>query len=151
MLSYSYIYSSICQHLRQTSINIIVVLFLAPTAAPESVTTPSVTSSTITVQWGMVPCIHQNGPTTGYSVRYGEIGSGSTRNESVTGNEEVISGLKTSTNYTVEVAAETSVGRGDYSEPIIVTTDSKISCQTLQHTLSSSLQLLYQRQLFLLC
>ena len=113
------------------------VLFSAPTAAPESVTTPSVTSSTITVQWEMVPCIHQNGPITGYSVRYGVMGSGSTRNESATGNEEVISGLQTSTHYTVEVAAETSVGRGDYSEPIIVTTDSKIRCQTLQHTFSS--------------
>ena len=94
-------------------------------------------STSITVQWGTVPCADQNGPITGYSVRYGEMGSGSTRNESATGNEAVISGLQTSTNYTVEVAAETSVGRGDYSEPIIVTTDSKISCQTLQHTLYS--------------
>ena len=146
MLSYSYIYSSICQHLSQTSINIIVVLFSAPTAAPESVTTPSVTSSTITVQWGMVPCIHQNGPITGYSVRYGEMGSGSTQTESATGNEAVISGLQTTTNYTVEVAAETSVGRGDYSEPIIVTTDSKIRqvSDITTHILFSPFQLRYQ-------
>ena len=94
-------------------------------------------STSITVQWGTVPCADQNGPITGYSVRYGEMGSGSTQTERVTGNEAVISGLQGSTNYTVEVAAETSVGQGEYSEPIIVTTDSKISCQTLQHTLYS--------------
>ena len=94
-------------------------------------------STSITVQWGTVPCADQNGPITGYSVRYGEMGSGSTQTESATGNEAVISGLQTTTNYTVEVAAETSVGRGDYSEPIIVIADSKIRCQTLQHTFSS--------------
>ena len=126
------------------------VIAAGPSAPPSSVTADGMSTS-ITVQWGAVPCAAQNGPITGYLVRYGEMGSGSSQNESATGNEEVISGLKTSTNYTVEVAAENSVGRGDYSEPIIVTTDSKISCQTLQHTLSSSLQLIYQRQLFLLC
>ena len=131
------------------SIANVCVIAAGPSAPPSDVTADGMSTS-ITVQWGTVPCADQNGPITGYSVRYGEMGSGSTRNESATGNEEVISGLKT-TNYTVEVAAETSVGRGDYSEPIIVTTDSKISCQTLQHTFSSSLQLLYQRQLFLPC
>ena len=107
-----------------------------PSAPPGGVTADGMSTS-ITVQWGTVPCADWNGPITGYSVRYGEMGSGSTQTERVTGNEEVISGLQTSTNYTVEVAAETSVGRGDYSEPIIVTTDSKIRCQTLQHTFSS--------------
>ena len=128
-----------------------VCVFAAGPSVPPSGVTADGMSTSITVQWGTVPCADQNGPITGYSVRYGEMGSGSTQTESATGNEAVISGLQMTTNYTVEVAAETSVGRGDYSEPIIVTTNSKISCQTLQHTLSSSLQLLYQRQLFLLC
>ena len=101
--------------------------FAAGPSAPPSGVTADGMSTSITVHWGTVPCAHQNGPITVYSVRYGEMGSESTQNKSVTGNEEVISGLKTSTNYTVEVAAENSVGRGDYSEPIIVTTDSKIS------------------------
>ena len=96
-----------------------------PSAPPSGVTADGMFTS-ISVQWGAVPCADQNGPLTGYSVRYGEMGSGSTQNENATGNEVVISGLKTFTYYTVEVAAESSVGRGDYSEPIIVTTDSKI-------------------------
>ena len=98
-----------------------------PSASPSGVTADGMSTS-ISVQWGPVePCADQNGPITGYSVRYGEMGSGSTQDKTATANEAVISGLETSTNYTVEVAAENSVGRGDYSEPIIVTTDSKIS------------------------
>ena len=118
------------------SIANVCVIAAGPSVPPSGVTADGMSTS-ITVQWGTVPCADRNGPITGYSVRYGEMGSGSTRNESATGNEAMISGLQTTTNYTVEVAAETSVGRGDYSEPIIVTTDSKIRCQTLQHTFSS--------------
>ena len=100
-----------------TSINS-VVLLSAPTSAPESVITPSVTSSTITVQWGMVPCIHQNGPITGYSVRYGVMGSGSTRNKTVSGaseTETMISDLIPSTTYDVQVAGINGNGTGVYS------------------------------------
>ena len=92
----------------------------APTAAPESVTTPSVTSSTITVQWGVVPCIHQNGPITGYSVRYGVMGSGSSQTETVSGaseTETTISDLISSTTYDVQVAAVNGNGTGVYSNP----------------------------------
>ena len=91
----------------------------APTAAPESVTTPSVTS-TITVQWGMVPCIHQNGDITGYSVRYGVMGSGSSQTQTVSGaseTETTISDLMSSTTYDVQVAAVNGNGTGVYSNP----------------------------------
>ena len=108
------------------------VLLLGPSAPPSGATADGMSTS-ITVQWGTVPCADQNGPITGYSVRYGEMGSGSTQTETATGNEAVISGLQGSTNYTVEVAAETSVGRGDYSEPIIVTTDSKTHTASMAH------------------
>ena len=98
-----------------------VSLFLsAPTAAPESVTTPSVTSSTITVQWGMVPCIHHNGDITGYSVRYGVMGSGSSQTKTVSGASETetsISDLISSTTYDVQVAAVNVNGTGVYSNP----------------------------------
>ena len=95
-----------------------VVLFSAPTTAPESVTTPSVTSSTITIQWGMVPCIHQNGDITGYSVRYGVMGSGSSQTETVSGaseTETIISDLMPSTTYVVQVAGMNGNGTGVYS------------------------------------
>ena len=96
-----------------------------PSASPNGVSADG-TSTAISVQWGSVPCIHQNGQITGYSVRYGVVGSGNTETMNVTGNVAMISGLVTSTNYSVEVAAVNSAGVGEYSDPIIVPTESKI-------------------------
>ena len=55
----------------------------APSAAPTSVSVSEDTSSSITVQWGAVDCIHHNGDITGYSVLYGVQGSESTQTMSV--------------------------------------------------------------------
>ena len=85
----------------------------APFAAPVSVTVTEVTSSRITVQWGPVDCIHRNGDITGYSVQYGN------ETASVSGEGTyVISGLMPSTNYSIQVAAETSAGTGPYSAAV---------------------------------
>ena len=83
------------------------------------------TSSSITVQWGAVPCIHRNGDITGYSVQYREVGSGSIQNVSVSGDsitEATISNLISSTIYTIEVAAVNSEDIGQVSYPLIVDT-----------------------------
>ena len=94
-----------------------------PSAAPTSVSVSAVTSSSITVQWGAVDCIHRNGDITGYSVQYGEVGSGSKQTApDVDVTEATISGLMSSTNYSIQVAAENSVGTGDYTDPVIVET-----------------------------
>ena len=98
----------------------------APSAPPTSVSTSDVTSSSITVQWGAVDCIHRNGDITGYSVRYGVQGSGITQTESVSGGattEATISGLTHSTTYSIEVAAVNSAGTGSYSSSITAETD----------------------------
>ena len=106
----------------------------APSAAPTSVSV-SETSSSITVQWEAVDCIHRNGDITGYSVRYGVQGSGSTQTVSVSGGGATmttISGLESSTTYSIEVAAVNSAGTGVYSTPpILVDTDGKSYCITL--------------------
>ena len=93
----------------------------APSAAPTFVATSSDSSSSITVQWGMVPCIHRNGDITGYSVQYGVVGSGSTQTMSVSGGsvtEATISGLRPARTYSIQVAAVNSAGIGLYSAPI---------------------------------
>ena len=82
-------------------------------------------STAISVQWGPVePCADQNGPITGYSVRYGEMGSGSTQNKTVSGylRMTTISELTKETVYTVDVAAETTAGTGVYSLPLTIQT-----------------------------
>ena len=98
----------------------------APSAPPSDVTVTDVTSSTITVQWGEVPCIHQNGAITGYSVQYGVMGSGSTQTMTVSGastTQTTITGLNPSTTYSIQVAAVNSAGTGEYSDPITAMTD----------------------------
>ena len=96
-----------------------------------------VTSSSITVQWGAVDCIHRNGDITGYSVRYGVQGSVSTQTVSVSGGGATmttVSGLESSTTYSIEVAAVNSAGIGVYSTPLIdVETDGKSCCITVHY------------------
>ena len=78
-----------------------------------------VTSSTISVQWGSVPCIHQNGDITGYSVQYEVMGSGNTQTEMLSGDSSggmtTIPGLAAATMYGYQVAAMTGAGTGQYS------------------------------------
>ena len=100
----------------------------APSAAPTSVSVSEVTSSSITVQWGAVDCIHRNGDITGYSVRYGVQGSGNTQNMSVSGGsvtEATVQNLMFFTTYSIEVAAVNSAGAGAYSD--IVTNMTQLS------------------------
>ena len=91
----------------------------APSAPPSSVRVSVESSTAISVQWGPVePCADQNGPITGYSVRYG------TETMSVTGNSSggmtTISGLTPSTTYSIQVAAENN---GPYSTAVDQSTE----------------------------
>ena len=98
-----------------------VLLSAAPSGPPTSVRAAS-TSTSITVQWGAVDCIHHNGDITGYSVQYGVVVSGSTQTISVSGGsvtEATISSLMSSTAYSIQVAAVNSAGTGVYSDVIV--------------------------------
>ena len=82
------------------------------------------TSSTVSVQWGPVECVHQNGDITGYSLQYGET-NGIKNDTFVSGEdvtETIISGLKSDTSYEIVVAAVNSKGIGKYSSKIIAKT-----------------------------
>ena len=94
------------------------VLSSAPSTPPSPVSATVESSTSITVQWGSVPCIHQNGAITGYSVQYGVVGSGSTQTMTVSGastTQTTISGLNPSTNYSIQVAAVNNQLIGTYS------------------------------------
>ena len=91
----------------------------APSAAPTSVSVSVINSTAITVQWGAVPCIEQNGDITGYIVRYG------TQTQSVSGGsvtETTISNLTPSTTYNIEVAAVNDADTGPFSSIISIMT-----------------------------
>ena len=70
-----------------------------------------------------MPCAGQNGPITGYSVRYNIQGDDNT-NVNITGNEieTTISNLMSFTNYSIQVAAVNNAGTGVYSESILAET-----------------------------
>ena len=109
-------------------------VYIAPSAAPTSVRVSAVTSSSITVQWRAVNCSHRNGDITGYSVRYGEVGSaeGDRSVEMVSGDSSGgmydISGLSAAARYTVEVAAVNSAGPGEYSDLMTTLTSGMSQC-----------------------
>lgn len=92
-----------------------------PSAAPNFVRVSEVTSSSITVEWGEVDCIHQNAEITGYSVQYSVKESMSTESISVSGRAATgatITALRQSTIYLIRVAAVNAVGIGIYSDPL---------------------------------
>ena len=103
-------------------------VFTVSSGPPQSVMMSSVTSSSITVQWGRVSCIDRSSEITGYTVRYGQTGSTTTVMESVSGTSDsdrmfTASGLIPRTSYTFEVAAvSTSNGTGSFSTGISVET-----------------------------
>ena len=101
----------------------------APSDPPTSVTTSIATSSSITVQWGPVNCIHRNGYITGYTVQYRVKGSDSTKDITVTSSstEATISGLDSATNYSIEVAAVNIAGIGAYSNLVYVVTKGMVA------------------------
>ena len=96
------------------------VILSAPSAAPTFVSVSAVNSTTLTVQWKMVPCIEQNGDITEYTVHVLEIGVMERVDHNVT--QVNISQLTPSTTYSIEVAAVNIINTGVSSDPIIFDT-----------------------------
>ena len=85
-------------------------------------TVTSVSSSTLTIQWGSVPCIHQNGEITRYTIQYGATGSGDKQTVETSETEVILSSLTPETNYEISVAAVNTEGTGPYSTGISIRT-----------------------------
>ena len=93
----------------------------APTRAPEELNSTSVESRSLSVVWGTVPCTHQGGPITGYTLRY----SNGTSIVNTTGEgsrQHVLTGLTPFTSYSMQVAAVNDGGTGSYSPALTVET-----------------------------
>ena len=100
---------------------IVTACLLAPDGVPGELTSSSVESRSLTVQWGTVPCPEQRGPITGYRLRY----SNGTSIVDTTGEgsrQHVLTGLTPFTSYSVQVAAVNAGGTGPYSTALTVET-----------------------------
>ena len=114
-----------------------VFIFLAPTGPPTSVTNGTITSNSITVQWGEVACLDRNGEITGYTAR--AMTSGRIEGTVVVNGSEMeatLTGLTPSTQYIVQVAAVNSAGSGPFSPISVYTTKGNTNIQANSYRLT---------------
>ena len=96
---------------------------LVPSAPPHNVTVTALSSSSLSIRWSPVPTMHRNGKIIGYSiVLYDELMNTSKHIMIGGENEELYFDVKKYYNYSIRVAANTSVGRGEYSSWIKIRT-----------------------------
>ena len=92
-----------------------------PLGAPQSLEATFVQSTEVSLNWTDVPCDQQNGPITGYVVRYYAT-CGPDRDvqqtKSVVTTGSIIDGLTPNTEYAFQVAAANTNGTGPFSEAI---------------------------------
>ena len=96
------------------------ISFSVPSQPPTDVTVTVLDSTGISVHWGPVSQIDQNGIITHYQVEY--TSSISTAAFNTTLMSLPINGLEEYTEYTLRIRAFTSVGGGPFSQPVTATT-----------------------------
>ena len=99
-----------------------------PGSPPSNITVTPASPSQLTVTWGQVPEIDQNGPIILYDVLYspldtfdGQLNTSYTVSTNLT--SVVLEDLEEFLEYNVSVRAYTEVGPGNYSEPVSNITD----------------------------
>ena len=99
-----------------------IIFFLsAPSGPPQNVTITDINLNSIDVDWRSIKCIDRNTEITGYIVRYGPVSDSGDRNEVPADGPSTtftLTGLSQSTNYSIEVAGNSDLGRGPFSNPI---------------------------------
>ena len=98
-----------------------IVAHLVPTGAPQSLQVMFIRLSEVSLSWTELPCNQQNGPITGYVVRYYAT-CGPDRDvqqtKSVVTTGSIIDGLTPNTEYAFQVAAVNTNGTGPFNEPV---------------------------------
>ena len=95
--------------------------YSVPSGAPQSLEAMFVQPTEVLLRWRVVPCFQQNGPITGYVVRYYPTcgaGRGIQWNRSVVTTCDIVDELTPNTEYAFQVAAVNVNGTGSFSVPI---------------------------------
>ena len=88
----------------------------------------------VSLRWRELPCVQQNGPITGYVVRfYATCGADRDvqQNKSVVTTGDIIDGLTPNTEYVFQVAAVNVNGTGPFGEPITLGGKYNFRCMSL--------------------
>ena len=119
--------------MRCVTSRILVVLSSVPSAPPEF--TVNITATNITLTWQPLPTCEQNGVITSYTIAYRMegtmdmnftemvVGAASLRAVVTPSLTAVVTPLTPYTNYTIKMAASTSVGQGEFGREVTVQTN----------------------------
>ena len=102
-----------------------ILWLIEPSAPPANVQGHNTSSTSIWVDWDIVPVVDQNGIILTYTVKYMALPDESPRSTVVIAptTQANLIGLAKYRNYSITVFASTAKGDGNASEPIIVITD----------------------------
>ena len=102
-----------------------ILWLIEPSAPPANVQGQNTSSTSIWVDWDIVPVVDQNGIILTYTVKYMALPDESPRSTVVIAptTQANLIGLAKYRNYSITVFASTAKGDGNASEPIIVITD----------------------------
>ena len=95
----------------------------APSAAPVGLIVLSQSSASLTLSWELPPTESQNGIITGYSINVTSSTTGEVVLLSTTNSYVSVTSLSPYTIYLCSVAAQTTVGLGPYTLPLMIRTD----------------------------
>ena len=101
----------------------------APSAAPLGLTVTSQTSISFTLSWTLPPPENLNGIITGYSVNVTSTATGEVTLFTTILDFMSVTSLRPYTLYLCSVAAQTTVGMGPYTSPLIVRTNEEGNCE----------------------
>ena len=106
--------------------------YSVPSGAPQSLEVMFVQPTEVSLMWREVACVQQNGPITGYVVRYYATHGASrdVRQKLIVTTSDVIGGLTPNIEYAFQVAAVNVNGTGPFSGPITLTGKWELQCGT---------------------
>ncbi len=97
-------------------------IYTVPSGAPVNVRAIAATSRTVQVTWDPLPASQQNGPMLHYVVMVMVEQTHATFTLNVTSTSTIIPNVHPSYNYSIKVAAATTVNTGPFSRPLTIKT-----------------------------
>ncbi len=97
--------------------------YSAPSSAPQNFQSTAIAETSITVEWGTVPCIDRNSVITGYVLQYREVSHYNYEEETIPGTGDeggtyTITGLTPLTSYYITLAAVSDSGTGPFTNTL---------------------------------